>query len=300
MPKNKKLELGWGNPDFLQPYWSARPLLLNIDLDQQLDYQFTGMPDLKTNIKKLHNKIGNANTENRYVVLGNGATNIINGLLAINASPLVYAKPPCYHKFYEFAKIQNKTWCSHKNGIEIVTIPNNPDGEKHQGTAYDQIHDLSYNWPTYGTIEYGHYDIMVFGLSKATGHASARIGWALIKDEPTAKKLETWMHLNSCGVNYYGQLAANKIIKHQIYEQETVFKFGEKIIDSRWQQVVSELNLPFKRLNGRGMFLWCEGECPEEIRSVPGLLFGGKENQFRLSLGVSEEVWEQFVERYGK
>lgn len=300
MEVKTKLELGWGNPDFLQPYWSANPIHLNIELDQNLAYQFTGLEELKLSIKFLHNKIGNAKTDNRYVVIGNGATNLLNGLLSINSSPLVYAEPPCYHKFYEYAKAQNKTWACHKNSIEIVTVPNNPTGEKFPGTADYKIHDLSYNWPTYGFIEQGDYDVMIFGLSKATGHASARIGWVLLKDKETAEKLENWLHINSCGVSYYSQIVANKIIKHQLYATDTIFKYGESVLNDRWRNVLLDLDLPFDRLNGKGMFMWCEGQCPEDINSVPGELLGGDKNNFRLSLGVSEEVWQEFLNRYGK
>lgn len=228
--KKVKLELGWGNPDFLVPYWEAQGLSINIDLDQSLAYQFTGQEELKNNIKKLHQRIRNANIENKNIVIGQGATHLLNGLIAIHSSPLVYANSPCYHKFYDYVRLANKTWTCHKNSIEIVTRPNNPDGLKHDPVADFKIYDLSYNWPTYGQIDCYNEDVMVFGLSKATGHASARIGWAIIKDEKLAKDLETWIHLTSCGIGYYDQLVASKIIKHQVFTKHTVFEFGEKIL----------------------------------------------------------------------
>lgn len=300
MDSKTKLELGWGNPDFLQPYWEAHPINLNIDLNEQLAYQFTGLEDLKISIKKLHKKIGNANVDNKYIVIGSGATHILNGLISMHSSPLVYAEPPCYHKFYEFTNFANKTWAQHENSIEIVTIPNNPDGQIKKGTSKFQVHDLSYNWPTYGRIENYDFDIMIFGLSKATGHASTRIGWAIIKDEEVAKQLEYWMHINSCGVSYYSQLAANKIIKNQALIKDTVFKYGEEVIIERWKDIMFSMNLPFERQNGNGMFMWCKGECPEDLTVVPGKLFGGPDDHFRISLGVSEETWQEFVRRFAK
>lgn len=299
MDSKTKLELGWGNPDFLQPYWEANPKSFSIDVDLNLAYQFTGLEELKNNIKKLHQRIRNANVDNKYVVIGNGVTHLLNGLISISDNPLMFAQAPCYHKFYDFARIGNKTWTEHENAVEIVTLPNNPDHTRKVGTSQFMIHDLSYNWPTYGqSIEYNH-DIMLFGLSKATGHASARIGWAIIKDEKVAKKLEEWIHLNSCGVSYYSQVIASKVIKDQVLtKSETVFEYGENVLSSRWRDVLYSLDLPFERQSGGGMFMWCKGEIPEGITAVKGSLFGATDEYFRISLGVSQEVWEEFVSRY--
>lgn len=292
--------MGWGNPDFLIPYWEARFPEWHLDLSENLAYQFTGIPQLKENVIKLHNKVGNASTEGKTVVIGNGATHILNGLIQIHSSPLVYAKPPNYHKFYDYIKVANKTWSCHKNALEIVTIPNNPDGETHKGYSDFQVHDLSYNWPTYVDHKKLNHDVMIFGLSKATGHASARVGWALLEDEKLAEEFDHWVHLTSCGISYYAQAAANRVIKNQLYTEDTVFKYGRKILINRWKKVYYGLDLPFTRLNGTGMFMWCKGECPKDINSIPGELFGGGEDYFRLSMGVSEDTWQEFVRRYGK
>lgn len=66
--------------------------------------------------------------------------------------------------------------------IEMVTSPNNPDGllrqpvvNKPKGTA---IYDLAYYWPQYTPITSClDHDMMIFTLSKCTGHAGSRIGY---------------------------------------------------------------------------------------------------------------------------
>lgn len=300
MDSKTKLELGWGNPDFLAPYWELNPQSFSFDIDVNLAYQFTGLEELKTNIKKLHKKIRNANVENKHIVIGNGATHILNGLISISSSPLVFAETPCYHKYFDFVRCANKTWAQHENALEIITLPNNPDGTKHEGTAFSKVHDLSYNWPTYTQITNYDHPIMVFGLSKATGHASARIGWAIIEDERIAKRLEEWVHFNSCGVSYYSQLVANKIVKYQTLTTDTVFKYGQDVLMSRWRDVLYNIELPFDRQNGGGMFMWCKGEIPEDMNVVKGSLFGATDEYFRISVGVSDEIWEEFVRRYAK
>lgn len=64
--------------------------------------------------------------------------------------------------------------------IEMVTSPNNPDGKiQHaivNGTGH-VVHDLAYYWPHYTPItDAADHDVMLFTLSKSTGHAGTRIG----------------------------------------------------------------------------------------------------------------------------
>lgn len=65
--------------------------------------------------------------------------------------------------------------------IEMVTSPGNPDGKINhavvEGGTGHVMHDLAYYWPHYTPItEAADYDIMLFTLSKSTGHAGTRIG----------------------------------------------------------------------------------------------------------------------------
>lgn len=64
--------------------------------------------------------------------------------------------------------------------IEMVCSPNNPDGRiQHavvNGTGH-VVHDLAYYWPHYTPITgAADHAIMLFTLSKSTGHAGTRIG----------------------------------------------------------------------------------------------------------------------------
>lgn len=66
--------------------------------------------------------------------------------------------------------------------IELVTSPNNPDGGLREAVVnQDQgvlIHDLAYYWPQYTSISSppADHDIMLFTVSKSTGHAGTRLG----------------------------------------------------------------------------------------------------------------------------
>lgn len=70
-----------------------------------------------------------------------------------------------------------------KNGsyIELITSPNNPNGVIRKpvvnGDEGILIHDLAYYWPQYTAITSpANHDVMLFTVSKSTGHAGSRIG----------------------------------------------------------------------------------------------------------------------------
>ncbi|RZC89969.1 hypothetical protein C5167_029037 [Papaver somniferum] len=71
------------------------------------------------------------------------------------------------------------------NFIEFVTSPNNPDAELKEpvllkGPSVKTIFDHAYYWPHYTAIPApANEDLMIFTLSKLTGHASSRFGASL-------------------------------------------------------------------------------------------------------------------------
>ena len=65
--------------------------------------------------------------------------------------------------------------------IEVVTSPNNPDGEMNEavlhGPNVKTIYDHVYYWPHFTAISGpADADIMLFTISKLTGHAGMRFG----------------------------------------------------------------------------------------------------------------------------
>ncbi|XP_012834595.1 PREDICTED: tryptophan aminotransferase-related protein 2-like [Erythranthe guttata] len=90
--------------------------------------------------------------------------------------------------------------------IEMVTTPNNPDGfiiepvlNRAKGMP---VHDLAYYWPQYTAINSSaDHDIMLFTVSKCTGHAGSRIGWAIVKDEAVARKMVKFIEVSTIGVS---------------------------------------------------------------------------------------------------
>lgn len=296
----KPLDLRWGNPTFLSPYWDFTPIKVD-GLKKPMDYVFGGTASLKSEITRLHASVKNAVTENRHIVIGPGATALLLGLLYVlkNNPELLpnprkrvssaWATPPHYSRFKELAKISGLGWGRGKEAIRITTMPNNPDGRLPTREKAD-ILDLCYLWPQYAEIVAPQrHPIMVFSLSKATGHASTRIGWAVIENPMLAKKLEEHIEHTSNGVSIDAQLKAEKVVESQLKTDFTVFDDGKTTLSKRWEVILQNKHkLPFTLLNDKGMFIWASGKCPEEIISLSGKALGTSAKKFRLNLGCSD------------
>jgi len=69
---------------------------------------------------------------------------------------------------------------SNQSFIEFVTSPNNPDGRLQRAVLGGSatIYDHCYYWPHYTAIPApSDEDVMVFSISKVSGHASSRFGY---------------------------------------------------------------------------------------------------------------------------
>ncbi|XP_006390871.2 LOW QUALITY PROTEIN: L-tryptophan--pyruvate aminotransferase 1 [Eutrema salsugineum] len=222
-------------------------------------------PELAEAIKELHGAVGNAATEDRYIVVGTGSTQLcqaaVHALSSLAGShPVsVVAAAPFYSTYVEettyvrsgMYKWEGDAWGFDKKGpyIELVTSPNNPDGtiretvvnrpEDDEGKV---IHDFAYYWPHYTPITRRQdHDIMLFTFSKITGHAGSRIGWALVKDKEVAKKMVEYIIVNSIGVSKESQIRAAKILKvlkeNCESESDNFFEYGREIMRNRWEKL---------------------------------------------------------------
>lgn len=291
--------MSWGSPTFLSYYWYKKKIPNVEKTSTTKSYALGSRKLLRNKIKQLHKKIGNAETKDKYIVVAAGASQILLGLFHVLREEgygcSAHAERPHFSRFPVLANFAAVDWIKAPSAITIVTNPNNPDGSiKDHSEA--TILDLCYNWPQYTqTIKYNH-SIMVFSLSKSTGHANTRIGWALIKNRVIAKKLERYIELSTGGLSIDAQLKAEKIIATQLKTKNTVFEYGERILTRRWKKLLSLKNkLPFEILNNSGMFLWAKGKCPPEILGLNGEELGGTYENFRLNIGCSERTFKKFI-----
>ncbi|KAH7298102.1 hypothetical protein KP509_25G026900 [Ceratopteris richardii] len=108
--------------------------------------------------------------------------------------------------------------------LEIVISPNNPDGSlrtptwKYRNENARTVHDNAYYWPHYTPITGPRDDdFMLFSLSKVTGHAGSRLGWAIIKDRAVYEKMLMSVRLNT---------------------QQLLFHYGHAKMKTRWEQML--------------------------------------------------------------
>lgn len=302
-----KLDMGWGSPDFLHSYWKNQfwPFYIK---PPTLSYTYGGINDLKTVIKQLHKQQKNAVTDKKYIIIGNGAGQVIQALLYALRSKDIYfvnADTPYFPRFKFYSSLAGMSFWDQKyakdlvplDTVQLITIPNNPDNScKYNRRFETAIYDLTYNWPTYTIPKNYNEDLMVFTLSKCSGHASARIGWAIVKDKQLAKLAEKYIEYSTGGVSIYSQIEAYDVISY-IMKDNVFFECGKQVLKYRWSTLLT-LKLPFKILNKNGQFAWCKGKKPNNIEALMGSKFGMTDEYFRLNMGVSEETFNEFINLY--
>ncbi|KAL6007098.1 hypothetical protein ACLOJK_032594 [Asimina triloba] len=234
-------------------------------------------PEFADEVIKLHELVGNAETQGRHVVVGTGSTQLFQAALfalsppdALEPMSVVSAAP--YYSSYpavtDFLKSGLYKWAGDAHAfdrdapfIELVTSPNNPDGCARQAVVKRDggktVHDLAYYWPQYTPItETADHDLMLFTVSKSTGHAGTRIGWqnrqtyhglrpsdlvllvelvrwALVKDPEVARRMTKFIELNTIGVSRDSQLRAAKILRtiREGYKSSWAGGDGERFFD---------------------------------------------------------------------
>lgn len=136
--------------------------------------------------------------------------------------------------------------------IELVCSPNNPDGLSNQAVLTSEngktIHDLAYYWPQYTAITAAaDHDIMLFTMSKTTGHAGIRIGWALVQDDEVARKMTKFIEMNTIGVSKDSQMRAARILSVVTNSHDTpslvqgveepFFHYARRTMTQRWNRL---------------------------------------------------------------
>ncbi|KAF2301639.1 hypothetical protein GH714_028456 [Hevea brasiliensis] len=268
------INLDHGDPTMFEPYWRKLGEKCTVEISGSDLMSYCSdignicwflEPQLSDAIKRLHRTVGNAVSEDRYVVVGTGSTQLYQAALFALTSPgraeadpiSVVCAAPYYSSYQEetdFLRSGLYKWAGDaysfdKDGpyIEIVTSPNNPDGAILEAVVNRKegklIHDLAYYWPQYTPITHpADYDIMLFTFSKSTGHAGSRIGWALVNDKVVARKMTKFIEVSSTGVSKESQLRAAKILGVAIEgcqhsDSENFFKYGQCLMAERWEKL---------------------------------------------------------------
>ncbi|XP_010915068.1 tryptophan aminotransferase-related protein 3 [Elaeis guineensis] len=261
-----------GDPLFLEPYWRQHAASSAVVVAgwHRMSYQTDGdyfiSIELERHIRKLHSHVGNAITDGRFIIFGAGSTQLINAAVhalspnsTVSSPASVVASVPYYMVYrtqteffnsraYEWKGVTSK-WVdklnsSAPNFIEFVTSPNNPDGRMQQPIlpGSSVIYDHAYYWPHFSAIKApADGDLMLFTISKLTGHAGSRFGWAIVKDEGVYKRMLTYLGINTMGVSRDTQLRSLKLLKAVLGEERgaagSIFEFAFRTMRERWHKL---------------------------------------------------------------
>ncbi|KAI4352766.1 hypothetical protein L6164_006987 [Bauhinia variegata] len=350
---------GSGDPLFLEPFWMkhAASSAVLVSGWHRMSYIYSDgsyiSELLVDHIKKLHDIVGNAKADGKYIIFGAGSTQLLNAAvyaLSPNSSSepaKVVATSPYYSVYRTATELFNSRdykyegdtslWKNNSDDsstfIEFVTSPNNPDGKLTtavlQGSNVKTIYDRAYYWPHFIAIPTAaDEDLMVFTISKLTGHAGSRFGWAIIKDADVYERMSRYLTLNTQGVSRDAQLRALKLLNVVLEgEGRELFEFGYTTMRDRWIRLKNVLSKSkrfslqklspqycsfFQRTKDPSPaygWLKCEREedkdcyavlSAAEIDGRPGSTFSADDRYVRLSLIRSQDDFEILINKLKK
>ncbi|XP_078180960.1 tryptophan aminotransferase-related protein 2-like [Carex rostrata] len=310
------INLNMGDPTMFEPFWREFGDNATVVIPgwQKMSY-FSGRgnlcwflePEFAIEARRLHGIVNNAVTDGRHLIVGVGSTQLIHATLFALAStetrhPVNVVSAAPYYSMYsgmvDFMKSKLFHWAGDAatyrgddNFIELVCSPNNPDGAIRDAVLGHEVgrrvHDMAYNWPQYTPMRgAADQDIMLFTVSKATGHAGTRIGWALVKDEAVARKMVEFIEMNSIGVSKDSQVRAAKILKvisdgYEFPNPEGIgqfFHFGRRMLADRWQRLRQALDTSGQCSLPRFSLQFCEFS-KEHAETYPGFAWIRCEDQ---------------------
>ncbi|CAL9054541.1 unnamed protein product [Musa banksii] len=361
--KDAIINLDHGDPTMFESFWKEVGEAADITIPSWRTLSYFSdvsnfcwflQPEFAHEARRLHNLVGNAVADDRFLVIGTGSTQLFQAsLFALSPSdapePMsVVSAVPYYSSFpriTDYLRSALYRWSGDASKfegdayIEVVCSPNNPDGSIREAVLKSSngktIHDLAYYWPQYTPITAAaDHDIMLFTVSKLSGHAGTRVGWALVKDVEVAKKMVKFIELNTIGVSKDSQLRAATILKaiSDGYEDPDLqtkpglkmFEFGRRLLSMRWQKLREAVKasgiftLPdFESVHCKftgetteacPAFAWlkCEREGKEDcadlfkkhkILTRGGGHFGVESNYARVSMVDRDETFDLFIER---
>ncbi|KAH8965659.1 hypothetical protein BDL97_04G128200 [Sphagnum fallax] len=274
------VEADSGDPLLFEEYWMQHPDLGTVVIPgwYRMSYQTCDAGTLadyctdalKAAIQDLHALTGNAVTKGRYIVLGTGSTQLINAAvhsIALQQKEVsnVVASVPYYQAYrlqtqlfsspnYQWAGDPERDSSSFEGSdapvIELMASPNNPTAtiqEVPSNASGVVVYDYAYYWPHLTPITKAvNADVMLFTLSKITGHAGTRIGWAIVKDLDLYYKMLNYIFFNTAGVSHDSQLRATHLIRTVVNSytnpptmsrEKGIFHYGQEVLLARWERL---------------------------------------------------------------
>jgi aspartate/methionine/tyrosine aminotransferase len=259
-----------GNPLLYQEFWQSHDSVnskysVTIDTSYRTSYSTGALtPNLIETIQQLHTRVKNVNVQGKYIVLGTGATNLIAASIwamrtlyiqqqskPIDAKINVFAHPPYYGGYKSWSDMYPSQTIFNsslqlpdaKSIIEFVTVPNNPTGH-FRHPYYTQspyiVHDMVYYWPSLtDTTVCADFDVMLFSLSKLSGHAGSRFGWAVVKDKQVADLMTSFISSSQVHPSVDTQYRAYRILQYLAQDStDSFFTYIKDKMTEKWNKII--------------------------------------------------------------
>ena len=287
---------------------------------------------LLASILALHDSVGNIDTKDKTIVYAHGATELImaaqwaHAQLSPNKMATVFAQKPYYPGYPTPSTVlQELTFSSSlnltqsDNIIEMLAYPNNPDGQM-RAPVYNTsrvIHDMVYYWPHLIPESKGamlDFDVMWFSMSKLSGHAGSRFGYAFVRDPVFAAKMQEFIAATSLHVSVDSTFRAIEILNYITETGPYYFQVLKGVFEQRWtalEKVLSGSNR-FTQLSRPNTFYpWirCDLEADVDctavfasvgVRVAPGDAYGATSRFVRLEMVQYSQVFSMMLERIEK
>jgi aspartate/methionine/tyrosine aminotransferase len=287
-----------------------------------MDYNKEGpLECVKSVIKDMHDKYHpGLVTANSKIVVGSGASQLISCFFHLNkkshALSPYWFRTPILAELHS-SKIEYKENLEDIQSIKLITYPNNPDGSLFIGKNKNDWYDSVYLWPWYfdnkSIYEQAVADlvnttkkVVMFSLSKMTGHCGTRFGWAIVNDEDTYREICNYMEYESGGLGFDTQMKASKILENMTYDYgwiRPLEEVGVILVDRKkqLQNICEKRNWKYE--SGPGMFGWITSNSDSVfydlqsmgVLATTGSKCGGSSSQVRLNLAVDSKTWNKFL-----
>lgn len=208
-----------------------------------------------------------------------------------------------------------RTWCS-DSPTYVITDHSflwpclvEPSSRHGNNTTNDE-------WTAHWPLIPSRSTVQLFGLSKATGHAGIRYGWAWTTDAAFAKSLRRTLWELGLGLSAAGVAQATRIMAAVAMRGSAFHDWCAAEMETRWDEILRvpafanglSSKSPCFRVLSRRMaataIIECNTTqtCAEVLRSVgiastPGTAFGAGSNTARISMGSEAEVFFSLLQR---
>eukprot|EP01102_Stenamoeba_stenopodia_P001854 TRINITY_DN11679_c0_g1_i1.p1 TRINITY_DN11679_c0_g1~~TRINITY_DN11679_c0_g1_i1.p1 ORF type:complete len:415 (-),score=80.31 TRINITY_DN11679_c0_g1_i1:38-1282(-) len=327
-----------GNPLLFQQFWEQNDTNgeVVIPSNYRSGYQLSSVlldggnltgiqPYLKQAIVDLHAEVGNAVTDGYNIVLGSGATQLIAAVVyayaQVTGAPVVaFAQTPYYDGYPQWAMFNPaiSSWSADTNLtgaqpiVEFITTPNNPTGEVRQPYYANSYHvyDCVYYWPSLTNITVPiQGDVTLFSMSKLTGHAGTRLGWAFVKDPEVATQMGNFIMLVTISTSIDAQFRTLRLLQALNADpQQQFFNYVKQKMTYRWSQITAtfaqQSRFSLESVPGQ-FYLWVRCLQPEDavncanvfqeegnLMGLPGPLFGATSDYVRFEIVDWDAVFD--------